>query len=147
MKVEDAFLAILKKTSWQCTTDSASLYNGVCIELERYPLHFQTFTGNELVVKCDVCSLPDEVYERNDLLKLAGKKVAMVWIDHQIYMTTFKKFIRLELRLNTDQLKSDQVIEKVQIFLDDCDSFQDLLSDERAKFSSIPPFGGMGLML
>ena len=63
MKVEDAFLAILKKTSWQCTTDSASLYNGVCIELERYPLHFQTFTGNELVVKCDVCSLPDEVYE------------------------------------------------------------------------------------
>ena len=147
MKVEDAFLAILKKTSWQCTTDSASLYNGVCIELERYPLHFQIFTGNELVVKCDVCSLPDEVYERNDLLKLAGKKVAMVWIDHQIYMTTFKKFIRLELRLNTDQLKSDQVIEKVQIFLDDCDSFQDLLSDERTKFSSIPPFGGMGLML
>ena len=147
MKVEDAFLAILKKTSWQCTTDSASLYNGVCIELERYPLHFQTFTVNELVVKCDVCSLPDEVYERNDLLKLAGKKVAMVWIDHQIYMTTFKKFIRLELRLNTDQLKSDQVIEKVQIFLDDCDSFQDLLSDERTKFSSIPPFGGMGLML
>ena len=127
--------------------DSASLYNGVCIELERYPLHFQTFTENELVVKCDVCSLPDEVYERNDLLKLAGKKVAMVWIDHQIYMTTFKKFIRLELRLNTDQLKSDQVIEKVQIFLDDCDSFQDLLSDERTKFSSIPPFGGMGLML
>ena len=147
MKVEDAFLAILKKASWQCTTDSASLYNGVCIELERYPLHSQTFTGNELVVKCDVCSLPDEVYERNDLLKLAGKKVAMVWIDHQIYMTTFKKFIRLELRLNTDQLKSDQVIEKVQIFLDDCDSFQDLLSDERTKFSSIPPFGGMGLML
>ena len=87
------------------------------------------------------------MYERNDLLKLAGKKVAMVWIDHQIYMTTFKKFIRLELRLNTDQLKSDQVIEKVQIFLDDCDSFQDLLSDERTKFSSIPPFGGMGLML
>ena len=147
MKVEDAFLAICSRTSWQITTDTASLYKGVSVELERYPLYFQTFTGNELILKCDVCRLPDEVYERNDLLKLAGKKVAMVWIDHQIYMTTFKKFIRLELRLNTDQLKSDQIIEKVQIFLDDCDSFQDLLSDERSKLSSVSPFGGMGLML
>ncbi|MGN0915846.1 MAG: hypothetical protein ACI4NE_05790 [Succinivibrio sp.] len=147
MRVEDAFKTICSKASWHCSTDSLALAKGVTVELERYPLCFQTFTGSDLIVKCDICRLPDESYERNDLLKLAGKKVAQVWLDHQIYMTTFKKFIRLELRLHTDQLKSDQIIEKIQIFLDDCDSFQDLLSGEISKISSVAPFGGVGLML
>ncbi len=134
MIAAEALKTVFAESGWQFREKQTDALLSASLELQNYTVEFCTYTEEELFVSVSLMQLPESEEARFDLLKRAAALCALMWQRHRINLTVTGNTLNLELCIQTSQ---EDFREKIRVFLDDCDYFQENLKELAAPDSAL----------
>lgn len=126
MIAAEALKTVFAESGWQLREKQTDALLAASLELQHYTVEFCTYNEEELFVSVSLMQLPEKEETRFELLKGAAALCALLWQRHRINLTVSGNTLNLELSIKTSQ---EDFREKIRVFLDDCDYFQENLKE------------------
>ncbi len=129
MKAPEALKAVFAQAGWELKEEPSEAIVSAKLELANFDVLFCAYNEEELFLSVSLGEMPVDEERRFELLKGAAALCAYLWQRHKINLTVTDNSLNLELIVKT---QIEDFLEKISVFLDDCDYFKDNLEAMQA---------------